>query len=92
MPLTNLNNLHLSASQLSAAQSALTQLETALSVVNVNLTAEDRRRYGSINEQHKLFVNKIGTTVRTSSRYVRQRLTGGNLRWTTRAASNTNCS
>jgi len=37
----------------------LTLLEHALEVVNVNLSAEDRQRYGSINEQNKLFVNKV---------------------------------
>lgn len=59
MSITNLNNTHLTAAQLTDAQSALTQLETALQVINVNLTAEDRQKYGSINEQNKLFVNKI---------------------------------
>ena len=59
MPITNLNNQHLTAAQLTAAQDALTQLETALTVITVNLTADDRRKYGSVNEQHKLFVNKV---------------------------------
>ncbi|ANI90237.1 hypothetical protein A9P82_13620 [Arachidicoccus ginsenosidimutans] len=59
MPITNLNNLHLTAEQLTAAQDALTQLETTLAVININLTADDRRKYGSINEQNKLFVNKV---------------------------------
>jgi len=59
MPITNLDNFHLSAEQLTAAQEALTQLETALAVMDVNLTPGDRRRYGSINEQNKLFVNKV---------------------------------
>ena len=59
MAITNLNNTHLTAAQLTDAQDALTQLETALQVINVNLYAEDRQKYGSINEQNKLFVNKI---------------------------------
>ena len=58
MALTNLNNNHLTAAQVTAAQDAITSLETALATINVNLTAEDRQRYGSINEQNKLFVNK----------------------------------
>ncbi len=58
MSITNLNNTHLSATQVADANTALTNLETALAVVNVNLTAEDRKRYGSINEQNKLLVNK----------------------------------
>jgi len=59
MPITNLDNVHLAAEQLTAVQDALTQLETALALINVNLTPDDRRKYGSINEQNKLFVNKV---------------------------------
>lgn len=59
MSITNLNNTHLTAAQVADAQNALTQLETALQIINVNLSAEDRKKYGSINEQNKLFVNKI---------------------------------
>ena len=59
MAITNLNNTHLTATQLTDAQDALTQLETALQVINVNLSSEDRQKYGSINEQNKLFVNKV---------------------------------
>lgn len=58
MAITNLNNVHLTAAQVTAATTALSVLETALAVVNVNLSAEDRQRYGSINEQNKLLVNK----------------------------------
>ena len=59
MSITNLNNTHLTVAQVTDAQNALTQLETALQIINVNLSAEDRQKYGSINEQNKLFVNKI---------------------------------
>ncbi|MBU8883686.1 hypothetical protein CBW16_06525 [Flavobacteriaceae bacterium JJC] len=59
MPLTNLNNVHLTPAQVTAAKDAVTELENALSVVNVSLTPEDRKRYGSINEQNKLLVNKV---------------------------------
>lgn len=59
MALTNLNNNHLAAANVTAAKTALTQLETALATINANLTAEDRQKYGSINEQNKLFVNKV---------------------------------
>lgn len=58
MPITNLNNTHLSEAQVVAATTALTALENELAVINVNLSAEDRQRYGSINEQNKLLVNK----------------------------------
>ena len=59
MAITNLNNTHLTAQQITDAQNALTDLETALQIINVNLSAEDRQKYGSINEQNKLFVNKV---------------------------------
>lgn len=59
MGITNLNNTHLSAAETTAAKDAVTQLEAALSVITINLLAADRQRYGSINEQNKLFVNKI---------------------------------
>ncbi len=59
MSITNLNNTHLTAQQITDAQNALTDLETALQIINVNLSAEDRQKYGSINEQNKLFVNKV---------------------------------
>jgi hypothetical protein len=58
MSITNLNNTHLTTAEVTAAKDALTALETALAVVNVNLSAEDRQRYGSVNEQNKLLVNK----------------------------------
>jgi hypothetical protein len=58
MAITNLNNTHLTAAQVTAATTALTALETELAVVNVNLSGEERQRYGSINEQNKLMVNK----------------------------------
>lgn len=59
MPITNLNNAHLTEAQVTAAQDALTQLENALAVLTVTLTAEERSTYGSVNEQNKLLVNKV---------------------------------
>jgi hypothetical protein len=59
MALTNLNNTHLVADDVTAANTALSQLETALALINTTLTAEDRQKYGSIHEQNKLFVNKV---------------------------------
>ncbi|GEN72816.1 hypothetical protein [Chryseobacterium lathyri] len=59
MALTNLNSTHLTAAQLTAAQTALTSLETALAAITVALSPEDRQKYGSINEQNKLLVNKV---------------------------------
>lgn len=59
MAITNLNNIHLTATQVGTAQKAVDDLETALATININLTSEDRQRFGSINEQNKLFVNKV---------------------------------
>ena len=58
MAITNLNNNHLTPAQVTAATAAITALETELAVININLLAEERQRYGSINEQNKLLVNK----------------------------------
>lgn len=59
MPLINLRGVHLTEAELTAVRDALTALETTLQNVNVPLTPEDRSRYGSINEQNKLLVNKV---------------------------------
>ena len=59
MSITNLNNTHLSETELSDALAALASLETALSAVNINLTATDRQKYGRINERNKLVVSKV---------------------------------
>lgn len=59
MGLTNLNSTHLSSAKITAAQDAIVVLETALAEITINLSPEDRKRYGSINEQNKLFVNKV---------------------------------
>ncbi|MFJ1379913.1 hypothetical protein [Capnocytophaga canimorsus] len=59
MGISNLNNVHLTDEQITAINESLTQLEGALEVLKVNLTSEDRNRYGRVNEQNKLFINKV---------------------------------
>ena len=59
MAISNLNNVHLKEEDVSTAINALTDLESALETIKINLSAEDRQRYGSINEQNKLLVNKV---------------------------------
>lgn len=59
MGLTNLNSVHLSSAKITTAQDAIAALETALAEITFNLSSDDRKRYGSINEQNKLFVNKV---------------------------------
>ena len=59
MPLINLRNVHLTPAEISTIKQAMADLETTLQGVDVQLTPEDRIRYGSINEQNKLLVNKV---------------------------------
>jgi hypothetical protein len=56
--ITNLNNKHLDAEQSTAVDTALIGLETSLSPIVVNLEPKERLKYGSINENNKLVVNK----------------------------------
>ncbi|WP_321321089.1 hypothetical protein [Labilibaculum sp.] len=57
--LKNLISTHLSAEQVEAVNTALATLETALAAKVSNLSGDERRKYGSISEQNKLFVNKV---------------------------------
>ncbi len=59
MPLSNLNNTHLNEEQKKQVSELITQLTELLAPKNINLTAEERQKYGSISEQNKLFVNKV---------------------------------
>ncbi len=59
MGISNLNNKHLSEEQVTAVKQALQQLEEALVLLDINLTPEDRNKYGRVNEQNKLFINKV---------------------------------
>lgn len=57
--LKNLISTHLSAEEVEAVNTALAALETTLSTKVSNLSGGERRKYGSISEQNKLFVNKV---------------------------------
>jgi hypothetical protein len=59
MPFENLNNNHYTAAEKTAVQAALSSLETTLAPKYKNLSAEERKKYGSVNEQNKLIVNKV---------------------------------
>lgn len=65
MSLTNLNNVHLTDEQTQAVNDALAALETALQAFQHNLTPEDRNRYGRVNEQNKLLINKVAEFAQT---------------------------
>jgi hypothetical protein len=59
MPFTNLDNRHFSAAEKTAINTAITSIETAVATKLTNLSGEERQKYGSINEQNKLIVNKV---------------------------------
>jgi patatin-like phospholipase/acyl hydrolase len=59
MPFENLNSIHYSAAEKTAVATSLTALETSLVAKFKNLSSEERLKYGSINEQNKLIVNKV---------------------------------
>lgn len=59
MPFTNLENRHFTAAEKTTINGLMTQLETAFANKIANLTPEERKKYGSINEQNKLIVNKV---------------------------------
>lgn len=58
MSIHNLGRLHFTAAQKTAIDAALTVLETQLLPVTLNLSTEDRTKFGSVKEINKLFVNK----------------------------------
>lgn len=55
----NMIQAHLTAAERTAIDGLITQLEAALAGKLTALTEEERSRYGSINEQNKLLVNKV---------------------------------
>ena len=50
---------HLTAAERTAIDDLITQLEAALAGKLTALNEEERTRYGSINEQSKLLVDKV---------------------------------
>lgn len=59
MPFENLNSNHFSTTEKATVNTNLTALETVLNPKFKNLSPEERQKYGSINEQNKLIVNKV---------------------------------
>ena len=55
----NLMGTHLDPKQLDEVRSLMTNLENVLRGMIVNLSAEERTRYGRVNEQNKLLINKV---------------------------------
>lgn len=59
MPFANFDNRHFDAAEKTAVNNALSSLEDALKEKQANLSAEERQKYGSVNEQNKLIINKV---------------------------------
>jgi hypothetical protein len=59
MSFNNLDNRHFSATEKTAINTVLANLELALADKLANLSAAERQPYGSVNEQNKLIINKV---------------------------------
>ena len=59
MPIDNLGSKHISSTDIEAFDSALDVMIEIISKVTMNLTDEERTKYGSIQERNKLFTNAI---------------------------------
>jgi len=59
MPFDNLINNHYTAAEKTAVLNGFTSIETILNAKLRNLSTEERKKFGSINEQNKLIVNKV---------------------------------
>jgi hypothetical protein len=59
MPFHDLVQQHFQPEELQNIDQILDALEDALKTKTRNLTPAERKRYGSINEANKLFVNKV---------------------------------
>ncbi len=59
MPFSNIITSHITDEQTADIDNALNVLQAIASALTMNLTPEERKRYGSINEQNKLLANKV---------------------------------
>ncbi len=57
--LKNLNQSHLDENDKKKIETALAQLEALLQKKVITLSIDERRKYGSVNEQNKLLINKV---------------------------------
>ena len=58
MSITNYNNQHLTDEEYTKIQEALTSMKQICEKYLKNLSPEERKKYGRVNEQNKLLVNK----------------------------------
>jgi hypothetical protein len=59
MPFENLNNNHFTPEEKYVILENLAAIEAVLSPKFKNLSPEERQKYGSVNEQNKLIINKV---------------------------------
>ena len=59
MPISDFIKKHITATDKQAADDLINQLRDLLMPYTHNLTAEEKTKYGSINEKNKLLVNKV---------------------------------
>jgi hypothetical protein len=59
MPFSNLISAHYTTEEKASVNKALASVEETLSSKLVNLSPDDRQKYGSVGEQNKLIVNKV---------------------------------
>ena len=59
MPFLNQDSRHFTDAEKTSIKDALNTLVEALQPKLASLTAEERQRFGSVNEQNKLIINKV---------------------------------
>ncbi|CAM1343239.1 hypothetical protein [Tenacibaculum amylolyticum] len=59
MPFNNFEARHFTNEEQTSVTDALTALEAALNSKFANLTPDERKQFGSVNEQNKLVINKV---------------------------------
>jgi hypothetical protein len=59
MPLKDLIQTQLTVGDIGNINNALDNIQSIIATKMVNLTPDERQKYGSINEQNKLLVNKV---------------------------------
>ena len=59
MPIENLNAEHYSVTEKTSIAANLLSMETSLTTKFKHLRPEERTKYGSVNEQNKLVINKV---------------------------------
>ena len=62
MALDNYISVSFTEAELSTLDAALAQIQTVLDGKTINLSPEQKKQYGSINEENKVLVNKVKDT------------------------------